>query len=119
MNKTLLTYAGMPKHVAVQQHGFREDENAFIEAIPGVVFAVIISYVYLNVGTYMNGTLGSELVDAYGVAADRNDLENASVSTMENLSENYDSNVNIIKVAITICVLLVPVMAIMTMRRFT
>lgn len=119
MRKTILTEAGLPKHIAVKQHGFVENECGFIEAIPGVVFAVIISYVYLNVGTFMNGTLGSELTESFGAAADRTDLENASVNTMENLSGNFDDNVNIIKVAITISVLLVPIMAIMTLRRFT
>lgn len=118
--KTILDpISGLPKHIQVREHEFITDENGFIEAIPGVVFAVVISYVYLNVGTYMNGTLGSELVESYGTAASRTSLENQSVNTMGNLSDNYDSNVNIIKVAITISVLLVPVMTIMTLRRFT
>lgn len=117
MEKTILTDAGVPKHVQVQESSFVNDETAFIEAIPGIVFAVVISYVYLNVGTYMNGTLGSELTDSFGAATSRTALENNSVSTMGNLSENFDSNVNIIKIAITISILLVPIMAIMSLRR--
>ena len=107
----------MPKHIEVQKTSLVDDDTAFIEAIPGIVFAVVISYVYLNVGTYMNGTLGSELTDSFGTATSRTTLENDSVNTMENLSENFDSNVNIIKIAITISILLVPIMAIMTLRR--
>ena len=117
MDKTILTEAGVPKHIQVQRTSFADDDTAFIEAIPGIVFAVVISYVYLNVGTYMNGTLGSELTDSFGAATSRTSLENDSVSTMGNLSDNYDSNVNIIKIAITISILLVPIMAIMTLRR--
>ena len=109
----------VPKHVAVKEHSIREDEAAFVEAIPGIVFAVIISYVYLNVGTFMNGTLGSELTDSYGAAASRTSLENNTVSTMKNLSTYFDDNVAIIKIAITIAVLLVPIAAVMTLRRFT
>jgi hypothetical protein len=130
MKKTILSEGGLPRHIEVREQNFMEDEYAFIEAIPGVVFAVVISYVYLNVGTYMNGTLGSELVEAFGDTPRGNvsgggaqdwltDLENKSANTMTNLSGNYDDNVNIIKVAITISVLLVPVMTIMTLRRFT
>jgi len=107
----------MSKHLDVKKQVVKDD-HAFIEAIPGIVFAVIISYVYLNVGTFMNGTLGSELSDSFGTATSRTTLENKSVNTMQNLSENFDDNVDIIKVAITISVLLVPIMAIMTMRRF-
>ena len=118
MEKTILTEAGLPKHILVQRD-FRDDDTAFIEAIPGIVFAVVISYVYLNVGTYMNGVLGSELTDSFGTASSRSTLENNSVFTMENLSEHFDSNVNIIKIAITISVLLVPIMTIMTLRRYT
>ncbi|GAH44315.1 unnamed protein product [marine sediment metagenome] len=117
MEKTILSDAGVPKHVQVQRSSFIDDDTAFIEAIPGIVFAVVISYVYLNVGTYMNGTLGSELVDSFGAEASRTGLENNSVNTMSNLSENYDSNVDIIKIAITISILLVPIMAIMSLRR--
>ena len=92
-----------------------EDNHGFIEAIPAVVFAVIISYVYLNVGTFMNGTIGRELSDSLDGSTS---IERAATSTMDNLSTNYDNNLDIIKVAITISVLLVPLMAIMTMRRF-
>ena len=115
MEKTILTDAGVPKHVQVQESSFVDDETAFIEAIPGIVFAVVISYVYLNVDTYMNGTLGSELTDSFGTSPTA--LETNSINTMGNLSENFDSNVNIIKIAITISILLVPIMAIMSLRR--
>ena len=123
MEKTILSNNGIPKHIQMQRSSFINDDTAFIEAIPGIVFAVVISYVYLNVGTYMNGTLGSELTDSFGgnnVSGSgvwRSNLENDSVSTMANLSANYDSNVNIIKIAITISILLVPIMAVMTLRR--
>ena len=117
MKKTILSSSGFPKHVQVQKTSFANDDTAFIEAIPGIVFAVVISYVYLNVGTYMNGTLGSELTDSFGAAASRTSLETNTVNTMGNLSTNFDSNVNIIKIAITISILLVPIMAIMTLRR--
>jgi hypothetical protein len=118
MKKVILDEAGLPKHIQVKQ-SLREDETAFIEAIPGIVFAVVISYVYLNVGSYMNGTLGSELTDSFGASASRSSLENNSVNTMANLSDHFDDNVDIIKIAITISVLLVPIMTIMTLRRFS
>ena len=92
----------------------KEDNHGFIEAIPGIVFAVIISYVYLNIGTYMNGTIGSELSDSIDGSTS---IERAATKTMDNLSSYFDSNLGIIKIAITISVLLVPLMAIMTMRR--
>ena len=125
MEKTILTEAGIPKHIEVKKQSFSENDTAFIEAIPGIVFAVVISYVYLNVGTYMNGTLGSELTDSfekttsYNGTMDYSTLQNNSMNTLDNLSEYYDDNVNIVKIAITISVLLVPIMAIMTLRRFT
>jgi hypothetical protein len=109
----------MPKHEFVKKSSIVEDEAAFIEAIPGVVFSIVLSYVYLNVGTFMNGTMGSELTSAFGDASTRTQLENNSVDTLTNLSAYYDSNIAIVKIAITIAVLLVPIAAIMTLRRFT
>ena len=125
MEKVILSEHGLPKHVEVKKQSLKDDETAFLEAIPGIVFAVVISYVYLNVGTYMNGTLGSELTDSfekttsYNGTMDYSTLQTNSMNTLDNLSEYYDDNVNIVKIAITISVLLVPIMAIMTLRRFT
>ena len=105
-----------PKHILVKK-SLKEDRAGFVEAIPAIVFAVIISYVYLNVGTFMNGTLGSELSDSFG--DNPSTLEGNAINTTENLSTYFDDNVAIIKIAITIAVLLVPIAAVMTLRRFT
>ena len=104
-----------PKHILVKK-SLKEDRAGFVEAIPAIDFAVIISYVYLNVGTFMNGTLGSELSDSFG--DNPSTLEGNAINTTENLSTYFD-NVAIIKIAITIAVLLVPIAAVMTLRRFT
>ena len=98
----------------------REDDNAFIQAIPAVVFAVILAYVYLNIGTFMNGEIGSQLTDDLAPTATDNktSMARAAVGTIDNLTGYYDSNINMVKIAITISVLLVPLMAVMTLRRY-
>ena len=116
----------IPKHIQVKK-SIKNDRAGFVEAIPAIVFAVIISYVYLNVGTFMNGTLGSELSEGFTKVPNDNSslpnhytrIQNDSRGTMDNLSGYYDDNVAIIKIAITIAVLLVPIAAVMTLRRFT
>ena len=82
-----------------------------------------------NSDTYLNFTwnvsgLGNRIyIRVYGTYYNSGDyrstLQNNTVDTLGNLSGYFDDNVAIIKIAITIAVLLVPIAAVMTLRRFT
>ena len=86
--------------------------------LPTVAFAVIMLFAILYIGTYINGTISSTLVDSYGTASSRTELENKSVSTLTNLTGDYDSVIEIVTVAAIITVLTVPLLAVVAMKRF-
>lgn len=85
--------------------------------LPTIAFAVIMLFAIANIGTYINGTIGSELVDSYPAAASRTGLQNYTVNTLVNLSGNYDSTLDIVVVAAIITVLTIPLMAVVAIKR--
>ena len=94
-----------------------EDERGMLAMLPTVAFSVIMLFAIAYIGTYMNGTISSQLVDSYGAAASRTNLENKSVNTLENLTDDFDSTLEIVVVAAIITVLTVPLMAIVAVKR--
>jgi hypothetical protein len=95
----------------------KADEKDMIQMLPTVAFAVVMLYAIMYIGTYMNGTIGSQLIDSYGTEESRTAFENKSVATLNNLSSDYDSNTEIVSVAAIITVLTIPLMAIVAVKR--
>ena len=93
------------------------DDVAMIEMLPTVAFAVIMLFAIAYIGTYLNGTIASELVDSYGTATSRTTLQNQSVNTLGNLTDSYDSTLEIVVIAAIITVLTIPLMAIVAIKR--
>jgi len=102
----------------VKAKEFVSDKKGMIQMLPTVGFAVILLYAIMYIGTYMNGTIGSQLISSFGDAAsERTSFENKSVNTLDNLSGDFDNNVDIVSVAAIICVLTLPLMAVAAVRR--
>jgi len=95
----------------------KTNDDAMLQMLVTVGFTVVMLYAIMYIGTYMNGTIGSQLIDSYGPAGSRTSFENRSVSTLQNLSTDYDSNVEIVSVAAIITVLTVPLMAVVAVKR--
>ena len=103
---------------ANRKHREIEDDHGMIAMLPTVAFGVIILCAVLYIGTYINGTISSQLVDSYGAAAGRTALENKSVNTLDNLTDDYDNLTESVMVAAIIIVLTVPLMAVVALKRF-
>lgn len=94
-----------------------EDNRGMIQMLPTVAFAVIMLFSILYIGTYIVGTISSQLVDSFGTATSRTALENKTVNTLDNLTDDYDSVTEIVTVAAIIVVLTVPLMAVVALKR--
>lgn len=94
-----------------------EEKSGLIQMLPTVGMAVIMLYAILYIGTYMNGTIGSQLITSYGADATRTTFENNSITTLNNLSADYDSNTEIVSVAAIITVLTIPLMAVVAVKK--
>lgn len=96
----------------------RHDQRALLfDLLVAAGFAVIMLFAIMNIGTYINGTISSELVDSYGAAATRTTLENRTVNTLGNLSAAYDSNIEIVSVAAIITVITLPLAAVVAAKK--
>lgn len=95
----------------------KDDKSGMIQMLPVVAFAVIMLFAILYIGTYINGTISSQLVDSYGTATARSSLENQTVETLGNLTDDYDNITEIVAIAAIIVVLTVPLMAVVALKR--
>jgi len=86
-----------------------KDEAGYSNLVP-MVLAVVITFALLFIGAYINGTIHEELEDA----TDNTYAE----STMNNISGNYDSSLDIVQVVIIITLLAGAVGAIFMFTRF-
>ena len=93
-------------------------EKALIQMLPTVAFAIIMLFAIVYIGTYMNGTIASQLSDSYGDDPTHYTMhENRSINTLENLSASYDDTLEIVVIAAIITVLTIPLMAVVAIKR--
>ena len=106
-----------------QKAKLSNDNNAMLQFLPTIGFTIILLYAIMYIGTYTNGTIGSQLIDTMGNNNEtgdknwRNLFQNSTVNTLENMSGDFDSNTEIISVAAIVTILTVPLIAIASVRR--
>ena len=95
-----------------------KDQKAIMfNALVGAGLAVIMLFAILNIGTYINGTIASSLVESYGDAGDRTALENRTVDTLENITAGYDNVIEIMVVATIILAITLPLAAVVAIKK--
>jgi len=86
------------------------DNHGYANLVPAAL-AVVIVFALLFIGSYINGTIHEELEDASESGSD-------SIGTMNNVSGNWDSSLDIVQVVIIITILAMAVGAIFLFTRF-
>ena len=85
------------------------NKDGFTQLVP-MVLAVGIAFAMLFIGGFINGTIHQELEDST--------TNTNAESTMNNISANWDSSLDIVQVVIIITVLAMAVGAIFLFTRF-
>ena len=85
------------------------DNKGYSNLVP-MVLAVVITFALLFIGAYVNGTIHDEL----NAATSNTDAEN----TMNNISANWDTGIDIVQVVIIITILAGAIGAIFLFTRF-
>jgi len=94
------------------------NELAYANLVP-LVLAVIIVFALLFAGSFIAGTVHTELEDQYPTTVtSRSQIQNRSVSTMNNVSANLDSMLDIVQVVVIITILAAAIGAIFLFTRF-
>ena len=95
----------------------RKDRAILFNMLIAAGFAVVMLFSILTVGTYIVGTLSNELVDTLPAAASRTALQNRTVSTLGNISAGFDNTIEIVVVAAIIVVIVLPLMALVAVKK--
>ena len=95
-----------------------KDQKAIMfNALVGAGLAVIMLFAILNIGTYINGTIASSLIESYGPTTHRTALENNTVDTLENITAGYDNVIEIMVVATIILAITLPLAAVVAIKK--
>jgi len=97
---------------------FLNKNEAGYTALVPMVLAIVIVFALIYIGAYVNGTLTEELEDSFGAAAQRTINENRTLSTQGNITENFDTGLDILQVTIIITILAAAIGAIFLFTRF-
>ena len=93
------------------------DNKGFSNLVP-MVLAVVITFAVLFIGAYINGEISQELEDTMPAAASRSVGQNNTLSTVDNISGNWDTSIDIVQVVIIITILAAAIGAIFMFTRF-
>jgi len=88
----------------------RKNEKAIVfELLMAGAMTIVILFALMNIGTYINGTIGDSLADS----TDDTDIEN----TLINVSTGYSTNIDIMVISAIITVITIPLAAVVAVRR--
>ncbi|MBE3095356.1 MAG: hypothetical protein IMZ52_10030 [Actinobacteria bacterium] len=96
----------------------RKDQKAIVfELLIAGAMAIIMLFALMNIGAFINGTVSDSLTDTFPAAASRSELQNRSVSALENISTGFDSTINIMVIAAIITVITIPLAAVVAIKQ--
>jgi len=101
----------------MKSNQFIKNNEGFANLVP-MVLAVVITFALLFIGAYVVGEIDQSLTDSMPSAGSRSVLQNTTLSTMQNVSDNWDSSIDIVQVVIIITILAAAIGAIFLFTRF-
>lgn len=87
----------------------KNKQGLVFELLVTGAMAIVIFFALLNIGSYINGTIGDNLHET----TDDTDTQN----TLINISSGYSSNIDIMVIAAIITVITIPLAAVVAVRR--
>ena len=93
------------------------NDKGFGNLVP-MILAVVITFAVLFIGAYINGTISQELEDTMPTAGERSGTQNDTLRTIDNVSGNWDTGIDIVQVVIIITILGSAIGAIFMFTRF-
>lgn len=97
----------------------KADDALIFELLTGAVFALIIGYAAMNIGVFINGTVGNALVATYPTTlTSRTAMQNSSVKNLQNLTGDLSSNTKMVSTAYLITIITLPLMAVVMIKKF-
>ena len=108
---------------ANQADKLRNDEQGLMfNMLITAGMSIVIFFALMNIGVYINGQISSSLIESYPefnntTAPGRTALQNATVNSLQNISADYDSVLDIMTVTAIIMVITLPLAAVIGVRK--
>ena len=96
----------------------KDDRGLMFDLLVGAGLAIILFFAVMNIGTFINSTIGQTMVDSYPAAASRSDIQNKSIRSLTNLSNDYDDVLDALSVAAIVMAITLPLAAVVSIRKF-
>lgn len=98
---------------------FVEDDNGIVfEMLIGAVFALIIGYAAMVIGSYINGTIADSLIKSFPTAVtSRTAVQNMTFNNLKNLTGDYGSNSKMVSTAYLITIITLPLIAVVAVKK--
>ena len=97
------------KHIRDDTYG------TFLNLMMGAGLVIVLMFAFMSVGTFVNGTVGQNLIDNIDTSTD---LGNSANMTLQNVSSDYDGVLNSMMMAAFILAITLPLAAVVAIRRF-
>ena len=89
----------------------------------GAGLAIVMLFAILNIGTFMNGEIGDQLIstmptnNATGGEDYRTEVQNKTYNTVVNLTDSYDDTTEIVVVAAIVMAITMPLAAVVAIKK--
>lgn len=83
-----------------------------------MAIVIVIGFAILFVGFFVHGEIRQALTDSYPAAASRTPIQNDTLSTQDNITENSNSALDIVQIVIIITLLAAAIGAIFMFTRY-
>ena len=107
------------------KHIKKNDQALLFELLTGAAMAIIIFFAIMNIGTFINSTIGQQVQNQAGsIELDGGDntaagnYANKMNNTTKNLSEDYDDVIDALSIAAIVMAITLPLAAVVAIRRF-
>ena len=92
-----------------------DDRGLLFELLVGAAMAIIIFFAIMNIGTFINGTIGQSLTDNLGSTTE---FGGRGSRTLINLSNDFDDVLDALAIAAIVMAITLPLAAVVAIRRF-
>ena len=96
------------------------DSNAMWDMIIGAAFAIIFIVTALYIGTFIQGTVGTSIVNNIPVGTDgsvHSQFLNRTLNTTYGISTYWDTDVGMLNIALVITIITIPLMVLVYVRK--
>lgn len=92
-----------------------DDRAMLFNLLVAAGLSIVMLFAIFNIGTYINGTISSNLVESFGATPTKE--EQSVIFSLGNISAGYDSTIDIMVVSTIIMAITLPLAAVVAVKK--